>query len=203
MDFELILSWTVTILKGPILFALIFLLMVCTATFIYNTFEQRKALSLMKDPKNHVGRVGFKEWASFIGRRKNYSVYPYLLVAVLVGVSIYSVSYLLLTVAFSFFLWKQLSLYWPCTFVFSEEGIYFWDPFIMSVRKNFPDKVLWEEVIDVNYAHDTKEVVIRTQFETLYYPVNEQVASELLVWLKGNYLNQVVSYEYEKSTSLV
>lgn len=203
MDFELILSWTVTILKGPILFAVIILLMLCTATFVYNTFEQRKALSLMKDKRNHVGRVGFKEWSSFIGRRKNYSIYPYLFVAVLVGVSIYSVNYFLLTVAFSVFLWKQLSLYWSCTFVFSKEGIYFWDPFIMSLRKNFPDKVLWEEVLDVTYAHDTKEVVIRTQFETLYYPADEVVAGELLGWFKTNYLNRYVSYEYEKSTSLI
>lgn len=203
MDYESIMGWTLTILKGPILYAIIFLLMFCILTFLHNTYDQRKSLSLMKDKKSHVGRVGFKEWASFISRRKNYSVYPYLLVVALVGVSIYSVSYFLLTAAFSFFLWKQISLYWPCTFVFSREGIYFWEPFIMSVRHNFPDKVLWEEVIDVNYAHDSGEIVILTEFETLYYPVNEQVAGELLVWLKDNYLTQVVSYEYEKSTSLI
>jgi hypothetical protein len=202
MNYSEILDWTLVILKGPILFLFITVLMLTGTTFAYSIYEQRKALSLLKDKNSFVGRINFKDWAKFIKTHRNYSIYPYLFFVGLVAASVYYTSYLVLTVSFAFLIWKQISLYWPCTFVFSREGIYFWDPFIMSIRENFPDKVLWDEVIEINYSNETNEVIIQTEFEILYYPVSEKHSQELLTWLKENYLSRVVSYEYEKSTAL-
>lgn len=189
-------------LKGPVLYLFLYSFAIFSVVLIFNFYDQKKSLSVLKKESSFVFRPSFLKWSTFIKKRKNYSIYPYIPFGLALAYGIVYGNLQIIVVAFAYLLWKQISLYWPVSIVFSREGIFTWDPYGLVFRKNFESELSWDAVNDIYYLVDTEEVVIETDYVAMICPLSKKEALELSKWLDANHYIYSFSASAIKSTSL-